>query len=162
MADVRAGAERAPTIARGDWGAAYATWSAVDARRALGRASSRTLPSAAELTRAPRRRRSATLQRAFPGTCSRADLSSLAPCGCAFRLAMTAATCTGRLLMAGGWTSRAEGLVVGASTTCVERGLGRVPADVPRPGHWATYAEAVGGLRRRRHRDRPAPPATPT
>ena len=107
MADVQLQAARAD-YARGDWAAAYAAWSAVELD-VLSVAELEDLAASAELT-GHHDTTIAALQRAF-GLCQ-ADGDRGRAVLCAFRISMTAAT-HGEVALAGGWTSRAEGLVEG-------------------------------------------------
>ena len=95
-------------FARGDWGAAYDAWSALELE-AVPAPDLQDLATVAELT-GHHDLTVAALHRAF--TCSQeaGDLEQAVTC--AFRISMSALT-HGEPALAGGWTSRAEGLVEG-------------------------------------------------
>lgn len=106
MADAQLERARAD-YARGDWGAAYSAWSAADLD-ALSVEELEDFSVAAELT-GHHDTAVAALHRAFGHSQEASDLGRSVRC--AFRITMTALT-HGEVALAGGWTSRAEGLVV--------------------------------------------------
>lgn len=94
--------------ARGDWSAAYAAWSGAELD-ALSAEELEDFAVAAELT-GHHETTIAALHRAFGHSQAAGDLTRSVRC--AFRITMTASL-HGESALAGGWTSRAEGLVAG-------------------------------------------------